>query len=85
MFLCVGFEYEHSSQCPWSSLCYLGESQPPLPAQMPSLEQLPRTTPRLGSTHIYARRHIQSRTEADQGGCPPCLSVFLSTTVRGPI
>lgn len=76
MFSCVGLEYVHSGQYPWSSLCYLGESQPPLPAQMPSLEQLPRTTPRLGSTHIYACRHIQSGMQTR--GAAPAGPSFLA-------
>lgn len=63
MFLCVGFEHIHSSQMPLELPMLFGGNPSPLPAQMPSLEQLPRTTPRLNSTHIYACRHIQSRRQ----------------------
>lgn len=77
MFSCVDSEYVHSGQCPWSSLCYLGESQPPLPAQMPSLKQLPRATPRLDSTHIYACRHIQSRRQT-RGAAHPAFPSSLA-------
>lgn len=61
----------------WSSLCYLGESQPP-----PSSDAISRTAAQNHTQtrqhHIYAHRHIQS-SQRQAGGCPPCFHLFLST------
>lgn len=67
----------HSSKCPWSSLCYLGESQPP-----PSSDAISRTA---AQNHTQTQQHphlcmqTHTITEAGQGGCPPCFCLFFST------
>lgn len=78
MFLYVGFQHIDSSQYPWSpGAPYAIWGNPsPLPVQMPSLGQLPRTTPRLGSTtfmHTDTYNHHRGRP----GAAHPVFTSFL--------
>lgn len=83
VFLCVGLEHvTQQPNAPGAPYAIWGNPSP-LPAQMPSLEQLPRTTPRLDSTHIYACRHIQSRRQT-RGAAHPALPSSLAPHSEDP-
>lgn len=73
MFLSVDFGHVQNSQCPWSSLCYLGESQPP-----PSSDAISRTAAQNHTQtqqhHIYIHRHIQSHNHGGRPGAARSVS-----------
>lgn len=77
MFSYAGSEHAiHSSQCPWNSLCYLGESQPP-----PSSDAISRTAAQNHTQtqqhHLCTQTHTITQPRRQAGGCPSCFSSTL--------